>query len=268
MSRRRYISTAISLDKNVNRLARTAGDFAALLYTWMIPHAEDDASMTGDPEELLCMVVPGRRDKDTPDVERALSVMDDMGLIRWDRTGERIYFDADSFYRYQSYIPEAKRAQNGARFLSSAKNSEEQRESAQNAASLSPSPSPSKASSSTDADDGFSVFWMKYPRKVGKAEAHKRWRKASKQDRTGMVSAAEFLTTWAQSTGTELQYIPHPATFIGPKRTWEDWQAGWPSGYDGKAGDDKPRDSYCPDDGATLQHDGHCPVCSYRKDAA
>jgi hypothetical protein len=44
--RRRYLSTAISLDPTVNKLARTAGDFAALLFTWMIPHADDDGAIT------------------------------------------------------------------------------------------------------------------------------------------------------------------------------------------------------------------------------
>ena len=48
MSRRRYLSTEVSLDTRINRLALEAGDFAALLYTWMIPHAEDDASITAD----------------------------------------------------------------------------------------------------------------------------------------------------------------------------------------------------------------------------
>ena len=38
MARRRYISTNISTDPKVNILAEKYGDFAALLYTWMIPH--------------------------------------------------------------------------------------------------------------------------------------------------------------------------------------------------------------------------------------
>ena len=45
MSRRRYISTSMSIDKRLNKLAVEAGDFAALLYTWMIPHAADDTTI-------------------------------------------------------------------------------------------------------------------------------------------------------------------------------------------------------------------------------
>ena len=46
MARRRYISTAISTDTAVCKLAKKYGEFAAMLYTWMIPHAEDDAKLT------------------------------------------------------------------------------------------------------------------------------------------------------------------------------------------------------------------------------
>jgi hypothetical protein len=28
-----------------------------------------------------------------------------------------------------------------------------------------------------------------------------------------------------------LQYVPHPGTFIGPKRSFEDWAEGLPPGY-------------------------------------
>lgn len=109
MARRRYLSTEISIDKAVNRLAREHGDFAALLYTWMIPHAEDDATLTGDPEELMLSVVPGRRDKDVADVEAALAAMHDLGLIIWHREAKIVEFPPASFYKYQTYIPKGKR---------------------------------------------------------------------------------------------------------------------------------------------------------------
>ena len=126
MSRRRYVSTTISTDKRVNRLASEAGDFAALLYTWMIPHAEDSATMTGDPDELLLAVVPGLRHHDADDVRSALSAMVSLRLISWD--GETVWFDSESFYRHQSYIPEAKRGDNGEHFRESPTNADERRD--------------------------------------------------------------------------------------------------------------------------------------------
>jgi hypothetical protein len=148
MSRRRYISTAISIDKLVNRLARDYGAFAALLYTWMIPHADDAAFLTGDPEEILLTVCPGLRSYSESDVVDALRGMTEIGLVSWDE--EKVYFDSESFYRHQSYIPEAKRVDNSEHFQArkgrcreTPRNAAERRETPQNAASPSPSPSPS-----------------------------------------------------------------------------------------------------------------------------
>lgn len=110
MSRRRYVSTNISTDTRVNRLALEYGDFAALLYTWMIPHAADDAGLPDDPEELLFTVIPGRRDKTVDDVDRALQGMIDLGLLRRDPARKRLFFPAAAFYRYQAYIGESRRS--------------------------------------------------------------------------------------------------------------------------------------------------------------
>lgn len=104
MSRRRYLSTDISLDTKVNRLASEGGDFAALFYTWLIPHAGDDGIVHGNPEELLYMVTPGRRDKTPEHVVAILSAMENLGLILWDRDAHTLAFPYEPFYKYQSYI--------------------------------------------------------------------------------------------------------------------------------------------------------------------
>lgn len=92
MSRRRYLSTRISTDVAVNKLAAQAGDFAALLYTWMIPHAADDGSLPYDPEELMLTVIPGRRDKDVEDVKLALTNMEALRLVIADHSARRLSF--------------------------------------------------------------------------------------------------------------------------------------------------------------------------------
>lgn len=109
MARRRYISTEISIDKEVNHLALKYGDFAALLFTWMVPHAEDNLHITSDPFELLNKVVPGRRDKTEEDVQAAIEGMLKHKLITLSEDGRTLKFKAKSFYKYQSYIPERKR---------------------------------------------------------------------------------------------------------------------------------------------------------------
>lgn len=135
MSRRRYLSTRISLDARINRLVAEGGDFAALLYTWLIPHAEDDASLPADPEEILMAVIPGRRDKTAADVGAAVRLMLELGLLEHTPNGRRLRFP-DSFYEYQTYIRGERRKtpQPRTNKEDATENSAEPRESAQNSA--------------------------------------------------------------------------------------------------------------------------------------
>lgn len=116
----------------------------------MIPHAGDNGALTGDPEEVLFLVLPGRRDKTEADVVAALGAMVELGLIEWDE-GREIRFPAEPFYKYQSYIKDGNRrgARNTAEPRSApqaAGNSANQRKSAQNAVSSPPSFPPSSSS--------------------------------------------------------------------------------------------------------------------------
>lgn len=140
MSRRRYLSTGISTDTRVNRLAMKS-DFAALLYTWMIPHCGDDGSIPADADELLLIVMPGRRDKTCADIEAALRLIEGEGLIEWDEDEKSVNYPVAAFYKYQTYITEGRRktTQNDEKprsFQNGGDNSADQRNSAQNASSL------------------------------------------------------------------------------------------------------------------------------------
>jgi hypothetical protein len=142
MARRRYVSTKVSTDAAVNRLAQDS-DFAALLYTWLIPHCEDDGLLpSGDPDEILAMVVPMRRDKSAVDISDALELMEKLELIIWH--DDCVEFDPDSFYEYQSYV-KADRRRTTPHFCAcprhSTQNAEVPRTSTQNTASVNPSPS-------------------------------------------------------------------------------------------------------------------------------
>jgi hypothetical protein len=104
MARRRYLSTVISTDKAVASLIQKAGPIAALLYTWMIPHAADDASLPTDPEELLSSVAPilaMRGIVTVAQVELTIDACIDQGLLVMDANGLRF---PDSFFKHQTYI--------------------------------------------------------------------------------------------------------------------------------------------------------------------
>lgn len=143
MSRRRYISTTMSTDKRLNRLAVDYGDFAAMLYTWMVPHAADDTTLNGDIEELMAEVIPMRRDKTVADVEGALAGMAALGLIIWDKGRGIIRFPSAAFYAHQSFIKSSNRKEDWeepeitAPIVPTAEISAEQRETPPNASSLS-----------------------------------------------------------------------------------------------------------------------------------
>jgi hypothetical protein len=241
MSRRRYLSTDISLDKRVNRLAEEYGDFAALLYTWMIPHAADTARLSGDAEELLYTIVPGRRSKTVEDIEAALAGMVAVGLIEWVR-GEYVAFPAEAFYRYQSYIREGNRRQSPH----DAESDANQRESPQNRVSFSPSfsssPSPSEETTSPlaaappserpvrpapkpkalrpEQQARFRRWYAGYPNKQHRPEAERAWAKLDPDDAltdalTADVEARQEGRKWAEG------FIEHPATYLN-NRVWED----------------------------------------------
>lgn len=245
MSRRRKISTLISTDKAVNALAREGGVFAALLYTWMIPHAEDDASITGDPDELLLMVVPGLRDYGPDDVAQALDCMATKGLIAWDKQGPTVYFDSEGFYRHQSYIPEGKRVDNSAHFSKTPAKpgSAKQRGTAQKAASLSLSPSPSPSRSKTlagsdeptalellsgevvEPNNGFDAFYDLWPRHDKRLPAERAWGRLTKAKRKKAMLGAEVVRRLYTAGQAEKQFIPMPATYLNQER-WTDFEDG------------------------------------------
>jgi len=207
MSRRRYISTDISTDCDVNKLS----DFAALLFTWILPHIADDCRLTPkNAEEVLWTVVPARK-KTIKQVQTALDEIISGGLMGKDENG-RFFIPDESFYKYQTYIAADKR-----------------RKTPQIAASPSPSPSLSLSPSIKEdsppngGGDRFLIFWKIYPKKVGKGEAERVWKKIHFEN--GLfehvltaVEAHKASAQWAEEGG---RFIPHPATWLGQKR-WDD----------------------------------------------
>jgi len=237
MSRRRYISTTISVDRVVAKLARDAGDFAALLYTWMIPHAEDSATLAGDPEELFLAVCPGFRHHTEEDVEQALEAMDKERLIAWDREAQVVYFDSESFYRHQSYIPKGKHLDHSERFR-------KRRTSPKNAAARGTAASKSTdvavvdeaeadgapGPAGYDSDPDFVSFWGFYPRTEGKEPSFRAWKRLNKAERRLALGVAEIMGALVSDGAKEKKYVPYAQKFLNQKM-WEDWRDGVPVGW-------------------------------------
>lgn len=71
---------------------------------------------------------------------------------------------------------------------------------------------------------GFTAFWGAYPRKVAKQTAVKAWGKTGANDSqslTATILADVKRRVDGEWKGKEVQYIPHPATYLNQRR-WED----------------------------------------------
>ena len=113
MSRRRYISTDISIDSKLADLSR----LAVILYTWGIPHASDDCRLTAkNAAECRWMILPNQK-CNREEVEEAILELLDIGLWGIDEEGH-FFYPSDSFYKYQTYISKSnqrKTPQNAAK---------------------------------------------------------------------------------------------------------------------------------------------------------
>lgn len=69
----------------------------------------------------------------------------------------------------------------------------------------------------------FDMFWIAYPKKVGKEAARKAWAKANPELAT-VLNALEWQKVSPQWFKNNGQYIPNPSTWINQHR-WEDEQA-------------------------------------------
>lgn len=89
-------------------------------------------------------------------------------------------------------------------------------------ASPSPSPIPPIVPQKSNAS-GFDEFWELYPKKVGKIDAKKAWRKI-KQPQTIMpkiIAAIETQTRSSQWKKDNGQFVPNPATWLN-RGSWDD----------------------------------------------
>lgn len=86
MANRRMLSKSISTSVQVNKLSCFQ---AKLLFTWMIPHADDDGRLKGEPEYVKAIVVPMINWLPN-DVQKYLKEMHELGLIHmWEEDGQK-----------------------------------------------------------------------------------------------------------------------------------------------------------------------------------
>jgi len=64
----------------------------------------------------------------------------------------------------------------------------------------------------------FNDFYKQYPRKVAKKAAEKAWNRLTFTEQTIALTAISKHNEYWQQTETEMQFIPHPATWLNQGR--------------------------------------------------
>lgn len=67
----------------------------------------------------------------------------------------------------------------------------------------------------------FNEFWALYPRRIAKAAARKSWARLTPEQQLAAARAVQNHAQYWLTKETELEFIPHPATWLNQER-WED----------------------------------------------
>lgn len=74
----------------------------------------------------------------------------------------------------------------------------------------------------SDVDAQFDEFWAKYPRKTNKPPARRAWARLTVAQRRAALDAIALHVTLWRKRGTDVQFIPHPATWLNGHRFDDD----------------------------------------------
>lgn len=86
-------------------------------------------------------------------------------------------------------------------------------------------PDKKKDKKKDDYSEGFKQFWEAYPRKIGKAEAYKKYKTRLKDGWSDneLIQAAKNYAVQCKRLRTEPQYIKHPKTFLSDNTPFADY---------------------------------------------
>ena len=104
MARGRMISTSLSTSERRARLNDVAGrlaEFCQALYPLMVVHADDFGRHPGDPFTVRHVIDPTSR-RTLDEFARALTFLDEVGLIRWYVVEDKQFYEIVAFQAHQS----------------------------------------------------------------------------------------------------------------------------------------------------------------------
>ena len=215
MANRRMINKSISVSEQVNDLS----DFAALLFTWLIPHTDDYGVIPGTSRKIKALVIPMRK-QSAEHVESALKEIQTAGLI-W----RYVYYDTEylQFCKFDEHQDLHKRTDpKNPLYMEAKEDSGNFRELPGNSPLIEPKRTKEKG---TKPNLLFDKFYKEYPKKKSPADALKAWNKINPDEELfnliiDAVKKQKTSDDWTKDNG---KFIPYPASWLNGKR-WLDEQ--------------------------------------------
>lgn len=224
MARGRMISKSLSTSAKFAQLLERGGklaEFCQSLYPLLVAHADDFGRLQGDTFSVKHVCHPASR-RSLLEFDAALNVLWTVGLIARYTVAGTTAIQIGDFETHQSGIHK----RTASRFPEPPGNSGTFREipSELNLTELNRTEgkgTEQKAPGTSGADAlraSFEVFWLKYPKKVGKDEARKAWQHKH-PDLASALGALASQAEWLVRDGGK--YTPNPSTWINQGR-WQD----------------------------------------------
>jgi hypothetical protein len=208
------ISKSISVSRKLAKIS----PFAALLFTWIIPHTDDGGNMAGDSETVKALVIPARPEN-VKDVEKAIDDLVEIGLL------DRYTVNLNPFVHVIQSEKHQTLRLDRAQWIYPAW---PKGDGNQTATTRQPSAAEGKGREGKGKEDksytsAFETFWSLYPRKVAKVKAFQSWKhiKPNESLAKKIMTALEAhcaSDSWKKEDG---RYIPHPTTWLNQER-WDD----------------------------------------------
>jgi len=239
MNQYRLLWTGISRSKRIKNVSGPRWFRLAchLVYTWLLPWADDDGRLLGDPLYILANIIPNEGLSIT-EIEKILIELDKVRLIEWYQVdGEKFI----QVYGWEEHQRIRKDRYKPSIYPAWQPHDNQVTTEGKPDGTLSPTPTPLPTPSGSPIHshmcDRFAQFWKAYPKKKSKGQAEKAFNKINPDEQllAIMIAKIERATKsedWIKEGG---KYIPYPASWLNAKG-WEDEDME-PDNFDGVVSD-------------------------------
>lgn len=220
----RILKESIRTSRSVNALT----DFQFRLWAYLITYVDDYGRGSAETDIIKGFIFPRRSGVTEANIKAALNGLAEIGLIH-------LYeVDGEKYLYLRNWEKHQKPRANTSKFPAPPSTCEQMHADASGCEQM-PADAPDTRYSINDnrysildndneresETNGFDSFWKVYPRKVSKQAALKAWKGAKADKLTEVIVADVERRCETEWKGQEVQFIPHPATYLHQRR-WED----------------------------------------------